>query len=1795
MAALTPITALDPETRPPPDKTIRAVVSLYWPYSSSTKQCAFLLTDPDPRLRSRRGQVRVRFTLASATAVAHGKIGIGDEVLLDLRGAQWSSYSSTVSTPGKSVEGELVYRGDLSLRVVRKAGNREAIDQRIDVNVSTPPPDEDQQVHQTPIRNTRVVSLRDSLGAVDLVPIYSSPAFIRRQRLSGDGFGAGPEYDPFADIDRELDDEQPRKRQRISDVSFWRFADRTPSPQKQTATEDLDEQIDADAAISGVSHEADDLNGRGGNASPIPNTSPTPSSLPAKLSPLPPAKSDVAQPLEDPPVSMLPPPLPKLHMPDNPFMMQSKKDHDDSTQDPKRPVTPELKAVPGYTLPIPSPFPQESAQPSIEFELVTAQKNANQREPRTSPPREDRVSDEVRLEINPTVAALASSPSQGSPQRSSKSAQGRARRRNHASRSSGSPRSIGASSKQSHVFGSQTAYQSQSYGMLRQPPDSSQEVYPDHQGSGSDTEEDEEMQKVYDQRALSHAREMLEREGVKIRDWVHRDDAAEVIEDMGERPETSSDEDFDDEYDDESNEDDDMLDAEDDDYEDEIDVHLVTGLRSPDPSQTTARQSVADRAAEPPIDVSGRISQSPAHERLKASSTEGLDVDQPIDGHSAATSVMSSQPAIMSKELAANEEVSAKGSASSEAAAVQPVAQSAPTQSERRLPPKTPEKTIQSLFGFGFGMDGTNDVPFEPIKVTKPTPQSEKERIMKKIYSSLFGFKASPSPEKERAPAPQILETPTPFGAVQREAHGVEVPSAQSQGAPVARLNDVVASQTLSDTTHVSSAAATAGTAASNAVNPQHEPMNIDEPLGEFRRDPQVISESQPVQSIPMVDVPASQPGIYSNLTSQDACPSLEVQLSETSQPEQEQELQEDHILRNEQREDANAVSSVDQPAQLSGPTSQIAAPLDSQALGDSPSAESMSQQQASVVDDAPFDDEALVPSMLRDATPVLPSSQFLGGDVVTPVDTRVEQKQSSSQVNPETSEESSRAAPKGVKKEAPLPSTAPVRSLGSKKVVAPPTSTAPKRPQVEVIDLDTSDESDAEDDVPLPSQPMQIDTIESHDILADIDDLDDRSYSPTEVASSPAVGESADVEMLDAVSGLDASHEIVPEPGLHHADTSASATMEPSFFESEMQASGISVPTATPSGPPPQSQISEAPSTQSKGNKMADHYHYFSFQSTGSDDEISEAESEDARVEPAEQAPQSVAVNEQVTTKSHARLEVRESSFPDDLVDSQSQPAAQQSQQPALPSPKDSQPRQQTFFAETQHRIESQPFETQLPVPLPTPEITNEGLKLAKEAPVGEKAPPATPKRMHTRKTSAKENMAAVRRSPRNAESQAEHEVQETAVPKRQTRSQRTASPEPVRTSTRRQTRSQRTASPEPSQISARRQTRSQCTVSPEPAQIDPQRQTRSQRTATPETTRSSVASFDSKLLSPAPIKPVRRSPRKLGAPTESFEEAAEVRGENAIEVKSRQQTAKKSTKKQLSQQQTEEQDDQQHADEDATLVPEQAHTESREAKSIPVVEAPSAAAPRTPGRKSLASRLGQVPEVISSWFSPRRSTRQQLEEDSTLVADATNEKADLLQRTISTGLITSSAYYTPLSNLHEKLNPSSQPGVDNTVDILAVVADDTKAPERAKGGPRDYFTIFKVGDPSSSTPTKVSSIRVETFRPWHATLPVAHKGDVILLRSFAVKSRKRQPYLLSTDASAWLVWRFGEDSQRPGSAGSPKRSTRRGSLVGPGVREEVKGPPVELGSEERQRARELREWWQGVSSDADAAGTDK
>ena len=248
----------------------------------------------------------------------------------------------------------------------------------------------------------------------------------------------------------------------------------------------------------------------------------------------------------------------------------------------------------------------------------------------------------------------------------------------------------------------------------------------------------------------------------------------------------------------------------------------------------------------------------------------------------------------------------------------------------------------------------------------------------------------------------------------------------------------------------------------------------------------------------------------------------------------------------------------------------------------------------------------------------------------------------------------------------------------------------------------------------------------------------------------------------------------------------------------------------------------------------------------------------------------------------------------------------------------------------------------------------------------------------------------------------------------------------------------------------------------------------------------------------------------------------------------------------------------------------------------------------PKTPARKSISSRLSNVPDVISAWFSPKRSygivqqngqqhaTHDHQTQDEATSPHHLNGKSPL-KRIHTNGISTALGYFTPLSRLEEALNPASQQSYGaQTVDVFAVVTDFTKEPVRAKGGPRDYYTIFRIAD--SSIPA-TSSVRVEVYRPWRATLPVAAVGDIVLLRAFVVKSRKRLPYLLSTDASGWCVWRYQDAKAGEENAKKSAWTRKAGVQVDGAVREEVKGPPVELGEEEREHAKRLRQWWQTLS----------
>jgi hypothetical protein len=124
---LVPIAHLGPSLSNPESGRIRAIVALIWPYSSSTKSVALLLVEPDFRLRVKRGQVRVQLRGASAAALARTKVGSGDEILLNLEGVQWVEAAPGITTPGKSVDTELLFKRRLVCQVglvLRNSGLR---------------------------------------------------------------------------------------------------------------------------------------------------------------------------------------------------------------------------------------------------------------------------------------------------------------------------------------------------------------------------------------------------------------------------------------------------------------------------------------------------------------------------------------------------------------------------------------------------------------------------------------------------------------------------------------------------------------------------------------------------------------------------------------------------------------------------------------------------------------------------------------------------------------------------------------------------------------------------------------------------------------------------------------------------------------------------------------------------------------------------------------------------------------------------------------------------------------------------------------------------------------------------------------------------------------------------------------------------------------------------------------------------------------------------------------------------------------------------------------------------------------------------------------------------------------------------------------------------------------------------------------------------------------------------------------------------------------------------------------
>lgn len=113
--SILPIAQIAPTFERPEEHSIRAVVTLIWPYSSSSKSLSLLLAEPDFRLRRPNGQVKVIFHGSVAEKVAETHVGIGDEVVLSLVGSKLVENIAT----GNCVAWDMHFDDRLFLEVLR--------------------------------------------------------------------------------------------------------------------------------------------------------------------------------------------------------------------------------------------------------------------------------------------------------------------------------------------------------------------------------------------------------------------------------------------------------------------------------------------------------------------------------------------------------------------------------------------------------------------------------------------------------------------------------------------------------------------------------------------------------------------------------------------------------------------------------------------------------------------------------------------------------------------------------------------------------------------------------------------------------------------------------------------------------------------------------------------------------------------------------------------------------------------------------------------------------------------------------------------------------------------------------------------------------------------------------------------------------------------------------------------------------------------------------------------------------------------------------------------------------------------------------------------------------------------------------------------------------------------------------------------------------------------------------------------------------------------------------------------
>ncbi|DAA77399.1 TPA_exp: Uncharacterized protein A8136_6659 [Trichophyton benhamiae CBS 112371] len=233
--AVTPIASLLPDIGSPGERYLHAVVILLWPFSSATKQFGLLLSEPDPRLRGGKGQIKAIFRDSAAEAVAKSSIGIGDTVYLSLQGAKWKSSSHADSGQLEYSQWDLIFSDRVLLEAQRNSIPLSIVNIKLSQHEGA-----NEGLTELPVTPKKL-----SIG-------FSSPISTINQSWASPAFSRGSNTlfsSPLLDGQVEEDGYIPgkgRKRTRFSRPSSeWVFVDSAPSPTKDGDIWD-DENLEAE-------------------------------------------------------------------------------------------------------------------------------------------------------------------------------------------------------------------------------------------------------------------------------------------------------------------------------------------------------------------------------------------------------------------------------------------------------------------------------------------------------------------------------------------------------------------------------------------------------------------------------------------------------------------------------------------------------------------------------------------------------------------------------------------------------------------------------------------------------------------------------------------------------------------------------------------------------------------------------------------------------------------------------------------------------------------------------------------------------------------------------------------------------------------------------------------------------------------------------------------------------------------------------------------------------------------------------------------------------------------------------------------------------------------------------------------------------------------------------------------------------------------------------------------------------------------------------------------------------------